>query len=287
MSSWKILHSLATIDNPIFRRAISRPPLWYRGATHLASRATGEMLLFGGVLCYACTMLGFFVRNLLLFMAGSLLLSLIFFSLTIAPIIVNERERATWDILRTTPLTLDQLILAKARAMLWWLRGPLRVISALLIITALVISAISFWANPLYSELGESRQPTAILCSAALLIPFLSAAIFMIDRLQQFVLLVVSMLAASASSSSARAALPGAALAVLILSLLDVSFAVLLHSLQPDWSTSLEVIAALGSTPTYAFAMPSISALLAVLLTLAVREIAVRILWAWTLRAAQ
>jgi len=73
----------------------------------------------------------------------------------------------------------------------------------------------------------------------------------------------------------------------LILSLLDVSFAVLLHSLQPDWSTSLEVIAALGSTPTYAFAMPSVSVLLAVLLTLAVREIAVRILWAWTLRAAQ
>lgn len=287
MSSWKILHSLATIDNPIFRRAISHPPLWYQGATQVASRATGEMLLIGGVLCYACTMLGFFVRNLLLFMAGSLLLSLIFFALTIAPIIVNEREHATWDILRTTPLTLDQLILGKARAMLWWLRGPLRIISALLIITALVISAISFWANPLYSELGESRQPTAILCSAALLIPFLSAALFMIDRLQQFVLLVVSMLAASASTASARTALPGAALAVLILSLFDVGLAVLLQTFQPQGSTSIEVIAALGPTPTYTFTMPSVYALFAISLTLLVREIAVRILWAWTLHVAQ
>jgi hypothetical protein len=292
MTSWKLLHHLIVfwshIENPLFLREINRPPVWF-GLYERLARARGVALALGGMLCYTATVLVFFVNNLLI-----LLLPILFFwtaltGLTLAPMIVTERERHTWDTLRTTPLDLETIVLGKTSGALWWQRDALRVMIGLLVLFALGIGLVSLILVPTSEE--AETLPGSLMCGAALVIPVLIAGAFIADRAQHFALTVVSVLAISASARAGRVAFPLAVVVALLWWLLDIGIAGTLLAVQPERvtltaETDWWILSALGPVAGYLSELTLDRMALYVGGTLAVREILVHLIWRWTIRLA-
>lgn len=290
MSSWKLLRHLiafwSAVDNPIFMRETRRLPVWHDIYTRI-SRATGLALMLGGLGCYLSTLLVFYLNNLLILLVPFLLFWTLMLGLTLAPTVVEEREQRTWDTLRTTPLTIETILLGKMGGALWWLRDVIRVVSGLLILVAAGIGLVSLVLAPA----NTSDSLPQVLCAAAIVLPLLSSALFVIDRAQQFVLTVVAALAAGTTARSVRIALASSSAAAFGVWLADVGIAVVLISFQPQRiaTTSLSELVGLltlGPMAGYLTRLPLHTTALYVALTLISREIAIRLLWRWTIRAA-
>ena len=290
MSSWQLLRRLIgfwqAIDNPVFLRETARPPVWH-GIAAWMERSTGITLALGGLACYLSTLLIFYLNSLLVILTGLLLIWTLLISLTLAPSVVQERQHQTWDTLRTVPLSLETILLGKAGGALWWLRNPIRIMSGILLVVAIGIGMVSLVVIPNDTPVrpDESRPP--LLCALALLAPLTSAALFVFDRAQQFVLTVLAALAVSVSSSNVRSALSGAIVAALITWLVDVGVASVLLALQPNAPVPpLLMLATFGPVVGYMAELPLTTMLGFVGVTLLTREIAVRGLWYWTVRTA-
>jgi ABC-type Na+ efflux pump permease subunit len=290
MSSWRLLQHLIVfwnaVDNPIFMRETRRLPVWHDVYTRI-SRATGLALMLGGLGCYLSTLLVFYLNNLLILLVPFLFFWTLLLGLTLAPTVVEEREQRTWETLRTTPLTIETILLGKMGGALWWLRDVIRAVSGLLLLVAAGIGLVSLVLAPANSTASLPH----VLCAAAVALPLISAAAFVIDRAQQFVLTVVAALAAGTSARSVRIALAASSTAALGVWLADVGVAVLLISFQPQQiaTTSLSELVGLltlGPMAGYLTRLSIGTTVLYVTLTLVAREVAIRLLWHWTIRAA-
>jgi hypothetical protein len=304
MASWKLFLYLTpfwepTLDNVIFERETSRPPIW-RGAAGWIPRVASALVLLVVVMNLAASKLNnpviFCLNNTtcllfpLVLVTPSLLLWALPLGLTLAPTIVRERELHTWDTLLLTPLDINLILLSKAGGAMWWLRDMMYTMRVVLLVTSWVVGVMSL-------VLLESSAPlpdlsSATVCGMAIVLMLVSAGLFLLDRAQQFVLMVVAALAASTSASTTRMALPGASVAALGAWLFDVSLALLVASILPGPAVRFMefraiVLAVVGPLGVYLTELSFVQAALAIAGTFTLREIAVRALWRWTVRAAR
>jgi hypothetical protein len=293
MNSLELLRQLTVfwnaIENPLFVRETNHPPVWYRVYTRLA-RATGLSLVLGGLMCYLSIVLVFLLNNVLILVIPMLMFWMVLTSLTLAPVVVGERERHTWETLRTTPLNIESILLGKAGGALWWQRDVLRFMIGLLLLFAVGLGLVSLILVP---TLGDPEGVSStLLCGSALVIPFFISLAFVADRAQQFALTVTGVLAISASVRSRRNALAEAVVVSLLLWLVDIGVAGVLLAIQPNRATltaetNWTVLATLGPVAEYLSELPLGKVALYVAGTLVVREILVHILWRWTVYNAQ
>jgi hypothetical protein len=293
MNSFKLLRHLVifwnAIENPLFIRETNHPPVWYRLYVRMA-RTSGLSLVLGGLLCYVSIVLVFLMNNILILVVPVLMFWMVLTSLTLAPVVVGERERRTWETLRTTPLDVETILVGKAGGALWWQRDMLRVMIGLLLLFAAGVGLVSLILVPTSDE--TAGLSSTLLCGAALVIPLIISLAFIADRVQQFALTVVSVLAASASARDGRMALSGAVVVSLLLWLVDIGIAGLLLAIQPDRATlaaetNWMVLATLGPVAGYLAELPLGKLALYVGGTLIAREIMVRLIWRRTIRRAQ
>ncbi len=293
MNSLKLLRNLIVfwraIENPLFVRETNHPPLWFGFYARL-SRATGLGLVLGGMLCYLATILVLFLNNFLILVVPMLMFWMVLTSVTLAPLIVGERERQTWDTLRITPMDIESILLGKAGGALWWQRDALRVMIGLLLLFAVGIGLVSLILVP--TSNGATDQPSWVLCGAALLVPVIISVLFIIDRAQQFALTVITVLGTSATARSGRVAVSAAIVVSLILWLVDIGIAGTMLALQPGRTsltveTDWVVLAALGPVAGYLADLSLTRMLVYIGITLVVREMVVQLMWRWTIYRAQ
>ncbi len=293
MNSLKLLRQLMifwhAIENPLFVRETNHPPVWYRVYMRLA-RATGISLVVGGLVCYVSIVLVFLLNNILILVVPVLLFWMVLTSLTLAPIVVGERERRTWETLRTTPLDIESILIGKAGGALWWQRDVLRAMIALLLVFAVGIGLVSLILVPTSDE--SANLSDTVLCGSALVIPVIIALAFIADRAQQFALTIAGVMATSASARSGRIALASAVVVSFLLWLVDIGVAGVLLALQPGRTsltveTNWMVLATLGPVAEYLAELPLGRMAVYVAATLLVREVMVHLLWSWTIRQAK
>jgi hypothetical protein len=294
MNSLKLLRQLMifwhAVENPLFVRETNHAPVWYRVYKRLA-QATGVSLVVGGLVCYLSIVLVFLLNNILILFIPVLMFWMVLTSLTLAPIVVGERERQTWETLRTTPLDTETILIGKAGGALWWQRDVLRAMIALLLVFAAGIGLLSLILVPTSEQYAHFSD--LLLCGSALVIPMIVAAAFVADRAQQFALMVAGVLATSASAHSNRVALASAIVVSFLLWLVDIGVAGLLLAVQPGRTsltveTNWTVLATLGPVADYLVEqLPLERMALYVAATLLIREAMVRLLWGWTIRRAQ
>jgi len=295
MSSWKLLNSLIVfwnaVENPVFLRTTRYPPVWYDVYARLVN-ASGFMLVAGGLSCYLITLAAFYLNSLLVLLIPLMLLWTLLIGVTVAPVVVGERERRTWETLLTTPLSIESILLGRASGALWWLRDVIRIMMGLLVLSAVAIGLVGLILTPAGSGADPHALPSSVLCAATLIVPLAAAALFVIDRAQYFVLTVVAALAASTTTTTNRAALSAASTAAFATWLVDAGIAAMALVLLPGNAitrTSGDTLALATLGPFVGF-MAELSlgklALFAAM-TLLIREILVRILWRWTLHRAR
>jgi hypothetical protein len=293
MSSLKLLRQLMifwhAVENPLFMRETNHPPVWYRVYKRLA-RATGVSLVIGGLVCYLSMVVVFLLNNVLILIIPVLMFWMVLTSLTLAPVVVGEREQQTWETLRTTPLDTESIVIGKAGGALWWQRDLLRAMIALLLLFAVGIALVSLILVPMSDQ--TAHYSDLLLCGSALVIPVILATVFVADRAQQFALTVAGVLATSASARSNRVALASAVVVSFLLWLVDIGVAGVLLAIQPGRTsltveTNWTVLATLGPVAEYLAELPLERVALYVSATLLVREVMVRVLWSWTIRCAQ
>ena len=303
MRSWQLFTRLNPFQEPdgavpVFMREAAYLPPW-RVALRLAGRGmvpVGAVLLAVTVLVALRAPLPLATRcltgafSLLVMALASLVTWSVPLGVALGPTIVREREGATWDTLRTTPFDTPTLVLSKARGALWSLRVALALARTALLTAALAAALLSLgliertpW--PTFTDLSPYG-----MCGVGMLIMAAGGALYLLDRAQQFTLMAVAALAASAGARTVRVAVPGANVAAFTAWLLDVSLAALLLAVQPVQATALQeraiTLALLGPVPAYLAELPAGWAALAVGLTFALREVAVGLVWRWTVRAA-
>jgi len=292
MSSWMLFRQLTNfwnaIENPVFMREIQHEPLWQRYLSR-ALQSSGLTLTLGGLLCYLSLLVAFYADTLLILFVPLVLGWLLLLSLTLAPVVVREREQRTWHTLRTTPLDIEVIVLGKAAGALWWLRHLARGVMALTLIGAIMIGVGSLIFVSFESE-SLSDLPAPLVCGMTLLLPILSGSLFIADRAQYMMLVALSSLAVSARSSTVRMAAPAAVITALLITAVDTGIGLLIVTQHLPVSRSLietEMLLLLfGPIVVYLAELPFGVALVIALLTLLVREGVIWVAWRWTLRAA-
>ncbi|MBN2302905.1 MAG: hypothetical protein JXQ72_00420 [Anaerolineae bacterium] len=295
MSSWKLLRALTSfwtlIDDPVFARETAHPPVWYAVVARL-SHATGLMLAVGGLGCYLTVLITFYFNSFLVILLPFLVLWIVLVASTLGAVVVQERERRTWETLRTVPLDVERLILGKAGGALWWLRDLIRVMGGILMLVAIGIGLVSLVLIPNTAESQVDWLPSTLLCGIVLVLPLVSAAVYIADRAQQFVLMAMASLAISAQSSSVRVAMSWAVVAAFCVWLVDIGMAIIVLAVLPREDvfvrdTNLIALALLGPVVSYLSALSLPLASLTIGGTLAVREGLIRLVWRLTVRAAR
>ncbi|MBN1200340.1 MAG: hypothetical protein JXJ20_00660 [Anaerolineae bacterium] len=300
MTSWKLFRRVFAHQSraltPVFMRDIT--PLPDEPKPLLRTERQKWAVIIGSGLAYvffcgiAAPVLGLLASILmpLMMLSVPLLLPLLFplwIALTLAPSIVEERERRTWDLLRVTPLGTDTILLSKAAAALWRRGQMVSLTRAFLTVVAGVIAmGVVYAASLPESALGD--LPREIVLVAAVV----AGGVFVLDRVQQYMLMLVATLVVSTASTSARAARLSAGVVIVVLWLVDMGVAWLVLVTRPGYDATytwlrLLTLPILGPTVPYLIEMPLLTALAAIAVTLAVREIAVYGLWLWALYAAK
>lgn len=229
--------------------------------------------------------------------APSLLMWALPLGLTLAPIIAREREGGTLEVLRATPYSTEEILLAKAqgalkalRDRLWWLwyvqvQG---LIASLLIGSG--IALVSGALDVSRQQWGTSTQN--LLCVATTGLVLAVAGGYLFDRVQQLILMIVAALAASTPSSSVREAATAAVTASLLAWGADIMVGVGVLAIQPvgevhDVGFSLVTMIVLGPYAGYLLELNPGVILAAALLTYLARSIAIRQLWGVAVRGAE
>ncbi len=294
MSSWKLfVHALAfwdAFENPVFLRDINRQPIWYGLARRFAA-FPGLTLGLVGALSLAWALISLYLGTLWVWLLLALLLLAFITSAALGPIVVEERTKRRWDVLLATPVGVESVLLGKVGGALWWIRYLIIGMGALLALLAAGIGFISLVLIPTGLTTLEDL-PIFFLCGAALALPIASAIVFVIDRIQQYLLMVVAALTASASATSMRAAFATSAAAVLFVWVAEFTLAGILLALQVGATklsdiTYMLALAVLGPMVGYIIDMDLIHAVLYAAGTLLLREILIDTLWRWSLRKAR
>ena len=294
MSSWKLFRHPAcfwdAFENPVFLRDINRQPIWYGLARRFAA-FPGLTLGLVGALSLAWALISLYLGTLWVWLLLALLLLAFITSAALGPIVVEERTKRRWDVLLATPVGVESVLLGKVGGALWWIRYLIIGMGALLALLAAGIGFISLVLIPTGLTTLEDL-PVFLLCGAALTLPIASAIVFVIDRIQQYLLMVVAALTASASATSMRAAFATSAAAVLFVWVAEFTLAGILLALQVGATklsdiTYMLALAVLGPMVGYIIDMDLLHAVLYAAGTLLLREILIDTLWRWSLRKAR
>jgi hypothetical protein len=312
MSSWDLFRYLLprrdlTVSHrtPIFMREMAFAPVWQRPSDlvkRLSLRWLGPLIVLylAGILIVNRTQTLYCVNTLylillpLVLLSPSLLIWILPLGVALSPIVVRERERESWEILRATPYTVEEILLDKARAALWSLYGALGRIGILQVqVLAMVVFGAGMMQAISQNEVsGNASVWRDVLCFGNIVLILIVMVVFFMDRAQQLVMMVVAALAASTPSSSMRGALTNGLIAVGLAWGIDIAIAVGVLAIQPagtvrDFQFSMAAMVTLGPLAGYLVELDPLTILLAVGLTLLGRELVVRRLWAVTIHGAE
>lgn len=290
--SWKLfVHILLgwdAYDNPVYLREAEHRPVWRRPARWTAlSAAARQAALISLALGWIVVVLYF--NNLLLLLVPPLLYLAFATAFTLAPIVVQERLSHSWETLLSTPYSVDSILLSKVAGALTWMR-PLRLImgTALIVVTG-GVALLSLVLIPASALRGGLEL---LVCGLLLLVPIGGGALFLADRIQQYMLMVAAALAAGAASRTLRNAFPAATGAVLLVWLgeaLAGAAAVSVYAGRPvplDPARLLALVT-LGPSVLYIAELDLAGAALMGLGTLLLREALIAALWRWSVRLAR
>ena len=226
----------------------------------------------------------------------SLLLWALPLALALAPLVARERQAQTWEILRATPYTCEEILLSRAQVALVSLRKALRPLwhVQLHVLIAVLIGGggmVMLSGGLLTWRRGKLIQNN-LLCFGVILVAALAIAAFVADRIQQFVLMAVAAIAASTATRSVRSATTAAIGAVLVACGVDLAIGVVVLLAQPpgevyDLTFSLLTMVLLGPPMGYLMELPPLMIVALIGGTLVVRAIAIRVLWRAALRHAE
>jgi hypothetical protein len=294
LSSWKLfVHSLAfwdAFENPVFLRDIRRQPIWYGLARRVAA-FPGLALGLVGALSLGWAVMSLYLGTLWVWLLLALLVLVVMTSAALGPIVVEERVKGRWDVLLATPSGVEHVLLGKVGGALWWIRYLIIALAALLALLAAGVGFVSLVLIPT-SLTHLDQLPIFFLCGAAVVLPIASAILFVIDRTQQYLLMIVAATTVSASSASMRAAFATSVAAVLLAWIAEFVLAAALLALQAGPTRLADVtymlaVAVLGPMAGYIVDMDLAHAALYTAGTLLLREIALDTLWRWSLRKAR
>lgn len=207
-------------------------------------------------------------------------------SVTLGTVIVRERQRGTWDLLRSTPLNQDMLLLAKLRAALHVLKPLLDLLVLMLIGISLVIGMGLTGAVVVELEsLSHGREEEAVFWLALSILLFSTGAwLFLIDRAQQLLSMALAAVAAGALQPSIRTASTAAALGALVVWIAESTLGTALIMVAGSasrgyFAESVLLTVFLGPIPGLLLQLPVWWALVSIAAVIAVRELAIRALW--------
>lgn len=294
MNSWRLFVSgilfWDAYENPIFLREADHEPAWYKTAQRVwRVRPLAPAIVTGTFLLWFAVIL--FFENLLYFLLLPRFLLVVATGLALAPIVADERVKRSWETLMAAPLSPVELLLGKVGGALWWLRGLFRGISALLFMVSLGVAFISLALIPTRLPWAD-EVPIFVLCFGVAILPIVGFTAFVIDRIQQFLLVISAVVAVSASAPSLRAAFFSAIPAGLIVWLSEVILAGTLLAVQGGRTTifaetNLLTLITLGPVVNFIMEFELAEMLLWTGCTFLGREIAIYGLWRWAERQAR
>jgi hypothetical protein len=294
MYSWKLFKYVIVAwnaeENPVFLREIQHYPVWYGFAQRIALWASvraGIVML--GFLMWVIIVLYF--NNLLFFLVPPLLFFISATGFTLAPIVAQERVQKSWEPLLTIPPTLDLILLGKVGGALWWTRRLMLMMGVIMLTLSIGAGFVSLILIPT-GFVRNSDWGEFFLCGGIIVFPIVGSAIFLIDRIQQYLLLVTVVLVGVTATASIRRALSMASAAVLLVWLVEVVVTGVLMALQPGHQALLDggrilSYATLGPVISYIMELSLSQAVLYIAGTLCVREFLIRCAWRWSVRQAR
>ncbi|MBX3064439.1 MAG: hypothetical protein U0528_08220 [Anaerolineae bacterium] len=193
-------------------------------------------------------------------------------------LIVAERERQTWDLLLTTPLSWDDLLLARLARLLRGIASTREFIPGIYLILAglACLFAIVTLADRQSGPIGEWLEWLVIA-----LVPLQ----FVVERVQDFVLASLIGLTASLLAPNRQVAAAAAMLSMLAwLILRGVIIAVIIRLLPPQTFGGVLILLLTGPASALSMALPVGSAILCLLLLPIAYEVAIRLLFRWLVR---
>lgn len=205
---------------------------------------------------------------------------------TISPALAEERTRGTWDLVRITPLEDTPLLLAKMRTRTHELADYF---GGMLLMLILFAGVIGLWfAAAVLIAFGVAYEPQTrvlvVMCASV------GGLIFFMDRLQQLLMMGVGAMTGGALNQSSRAASALGFLVALLLWVAEIvwTVGVLLITDVPEHGYLEEGILlafTLGPMPAFVINFPLLWLVLLIVSTFVLREVVIRVLWRWALRA--
>jgi hypothetical protein len=273
-------------DNAIFLRDASRDPIWRNLAQRIARFRTVCLLI--GLLFAVIGIV--FVKNALFLFVPPLAIFALALALALGPVIVEERTKLSWEILLTVPYDMRGILLGKASGALWHIRSLTYAMGILLMCVSAGVGTGSLTLIPVGST-QTSEWYAVGLCGVLFIMPVLGSLLFILDRMQQYALMVVAALASGTAATSIRTALSSAISAVLLIWLLEVAVTEAFLTLEQGgaWQlnyTSILSVATLGPVVSCITQMNLTHAALFTAGMLLLREVLIGSLWRWTLHRA-
>lgn len=287
MSSWQLFLSsvsaLKSYNNPIFMREAGRRPGWYLAAMPLLRTPflNAGIIIVIGLMWFLSAV---YLKSLLVVLLIPYLLLITLTSLTLAPIIARERISHTWEGLLATPLGSEKIVLGKIAGVMWWLQPFITFMGWLLIVIGSGIGLISLVLIP-------PQTPGFMMCLGLVIVPIAGAICFVMDRVQQYILILTSVVATSASPAMTHLANFAAITSMMLICLLETTLIGLLLVLIADGPVAFSVnrillMITMGPVVSYVMSMPLLETILCTALTFLVRETAIRALWRWMVQQA-
>ncbi len=208
-------------------------------------------------------------------------------SMGLAPAVALNRGRGRWTLVCVTPQDRDEVLMALARAALERLRSLLVWMLAALLLPSWLIGTAFAEAllryNAQHDVLGTQDRVT--LAAVGVLLWAFGALVMYADRLQQVIVMGTgAFLGGALAGRSVRAAVLYGALAAWGLWTIEIGIGggvvLLLPGSPQDKALAVVITLVAGPVPGYMVALPLAWALLAVALTLLLREAILRGLWA-------
>ncbi len=294
MTSWKLfVHVLLaqnSYDNAIFMREVEQIPVWHDWLQRLGRTAglkTG--LLLGSAILWTISVL--YVNNLLFVLIPLLLSFTLATGLSLGPLVPAEREKQRWEILLSVPAGAEMILMGKMGGALWRMRHFMFIMTMLLIMVALGVGAISSLVL-LPIERAKAGWSELTLCGVMFLLMLLGSAVFIVDRVQQYLLIITAGIAGGTSATNSRTALLAAGGAALFAWFFEIGATGTIMLLQHKEAILLErgqilSWATLGPMVSYILRLDRGWAVVYIVVTLLVRELLIGSLWRWTLHHAR